>query len=255
MSTKDYEKGTQLRDGSNYHGWLRQLQNNLDEHDLLADDGITLKTEDDKTAQKALAKKQRIAVTNAIHPDLLEDMSRDIFEAADLLAHLNAIYGSINHLTYLSKLKNLKQTGIDPEPYILLFDKTFFAKFRNAGGKMDYAMVTLFLLEGLDSWYAPFSGPQTTKMRTQTVDKAFFDTTKQGILIHYADTPHPQKRAMAATASTKKHCSKCAAMGRSERAITSHYTASHKDFPPRNKVVRQDKVVDNKDGKNYWNMD
>ena len=88
-------------------------------------------------------------------------------------------------------------------------------------------------------------------MRTQTVDKAFFDTTKQGILIHYADTPHPQKRAMAATASTKKHCSKCAAMGRSERAITSHDTASHKDFPPRNKVVRQDKVVDNKDGKNY----
>lgn len=248
MSTKEEtDKVTKLKDGNNYHGWLRQLKNHLDGQDLLANDGTLLTDSDDKKQIK-LEKKQRIAVTAAIHPDLLEDISDDIVEAQDILSHLKAIFGSVNHLTYLSKLKNLKQSGIDPGPYITLFDKTF-AKFRNAGGKMDYSMVTLFLLEGLDPWYAPFSGVQTTKMRTQTVDKSFFDATRNGILVHYADTPHPSGRAMAATQGEKK-CSICEEMGRSDRAIHSHNTEAHRDFPPKINKNKQ-KGAENKEGKNY----
>ena len=229
-----------LKNGDCYYGWLRQLNNLLDEKNLLTAEGELLTDKSDAT----IAKKQRILVTKGIHPELLQNLPSDVIEAKDLLDYLAAQFGSVNHLTYLSELTELKQGSLDPVPYLQKFDSTL-ANYRNSGGKMDYDIVILYLLKGLDPWYAPYSGPRLTKMRTSTLDRAFYNATRNGILVHFADTPKPTGyKAMGAV--TEKHCQKCVDLGRSERAIGSHNIAEHRDFPSRN-----EKVNSNKQDKEY----
>ena len=60
MTDKEEDKSTKLKDGSNYHGWLRQVLNLLDEKDLLDDQGNLLKAKTDKLELPAILKKQRI---------------------------------------------------------------------------------------------------------------------------------------------------------------------------------------------------
>ena len=167
------KEDSKLKNGTNYYGWKKSLFNALDEKDLLNDKGELAEDSADSDKQAKLAKQQRIMIVQRLHPDLLEDIPDDIKEAKQYLDHLHARFGSINYLTYLGDLKNLKQSGaLDPSIYINTFDK-LLAKYRNSGGKMEYDMVNIFILQGLDPWFAPYSGPRTTMMRSKTVDKAF----------------------------------------------------------------------------------
>jgi hypothetical protein len=151
----------------------------------------------------------------------------------------------VNYLTYLSELTDLKQKALDPAEYLQDFDTTV-SNYRNAGGLMKYDLITLYLLKGLDPWYAPFSGPRTTLMRTSTLDKDFFNATRNGILMHFADTPKPLGyRAMGANGPVK-HCQICEDAGKSERAIGSHNISEHRDFPPKG-----DNDKSNKKDKHY----
>jgi hypothetical protein len=209
--------------------------NILEEQDLADDKGLTESTD------SKISKKQKILVTKAIHPNLLQNIPMDVNSAVDLLAHLKAIYGSIDHLSYLKQLQNLRQIGLDPAVYIQTFDH-IYSSFTNSGGSITAQMATLFLLGGLDPWYAPYSGPRQTSMRTLTVDRAFLEATKRGILIHYADTPKPAtttkamlgtERAMpgSPTKSNGKFCQKCKDSGKRDYVIRSHHTKDHRDRP------------------------
>jgi hypothetical protein len=102
---------------------------------------------------------------------------------------------------------------------------------------MDYDIVILYQIKGLDPWYAPYSGPRLTKMRTSTLARDFYNATRNGILVHFADMPKPTGyKAMGAI--TEKHCQRCVDLGRSERAFGSHNIAEHRDFPSRNEKAK-----------------
>jgi len=93
MAEKDENSISKLKTGANYYGWLRQLNNLLDEKDLLTDKGTLVSKSSDPTIQK----KQRILVTKSIHPDLLQIIPNDVIEAQELLDHLAAKFGSVNY--------------------------------------------------------------------------------------------------------------------------------------------------------------
>ena len=262
MTDKEDDKSSKLKDGSNYHGWLRQVQNLLDEKDLLDDQGNLLKEKTDKLELPAILKKQRILVTKHIHPDLLEIMPTNLREAKEILDYLKTKYGMVNHLEFLAQLKEMKMSTLDPKSYLNDFDKTY-AKLNQSGGNLDLNMVTLFLLGGLDPWYAPYTGPRVTAMRNTTVNQKFLDDTKEGIRIHYADTPKPQNfKANNASHErgkqnkpkfVKKHCEICKEMGRNERAVASHTRDEHRDIPPRTRQVKtyhQEEAI--KEDANYF---
>jgi hypothetical protein len=100
-------------------------------------------------------------------------------------------------------------------------------------------------------------------MRNTAVNQNFLDDTKEGIRIHYADTPKPQNfKANNASHErgkqnkskyVKKHCEICNEMGRSERAVASHTRDEHRDIPPRTrqgKPYHQEEEI--KEDANYF---